>query len=103
MSKTIQRPLACRNAHCGAMCYPAQAEDMFTIWGGNPNKCPDYERRDDLYRQTELFDKIKKAREEMESKLYKGATSTEFIWRNAGVNMCLEIMDKLIAESEEKK
>lgn len=42
--KTIQRPLECRNAHCGAMCSPAQAEGVY-----NPNRCIFYERRDDLY------------------------------------------------------
>ena len=44
MNKIIQRPLVCRNAHCGAMCSPADAEFM-----GNPSKCYKYERRDDLY------------------------------------------------------
>lgn len=82
MSKTIQRPLACRNAHCGAMCSPADAEFI-----RNPNECYNYERRDDLYRQTELLDKIKKAREEI-------------IATNDSTFAIIEILDKLIAESE---
>ncbi len=44
--------------------------------------------------------KVKQAREEMESKLYKGIPETTgFTWQNLGINMCLEILDKLI-ESE---
>ena len=102
MSKTIQRPLACRNAHCGAMCYPAQAEDMFTFCGGNPYKCFNYERRDDLYRQTELLDKIKKAREEIDD-LDRHFDNDYFSSNNDSMFKCsevLEILDKLIAESE---
>lgn len=54
MAKIIQKPLVCREAHCGVMCSPIDAEDMFTFYGSNPNKCPNYERRDDLYRNNEL-------------------------------------------------
>lgn len=97
MSKTIQRPLTCRNANCGAMCYPAQAEDMFTFCGGNPNKCFNYERRDDLYRQTELLDKTKKAREQMLDSKFDGKTVLTY---NDAINDCVKILDKLI-ESEE--
>lgn len=101
MSKTIQRPLACRNAHCGAMCYPAQAEDMFTFCGGNPYKCFNYERRDDLYRQTELLDKIKKAREEMENEVFESLDDDGSDWFTADkVSECMAILDRLI-ESEE--
>lgn len=102
MSKTIQRPLACRNAHCGAMCYPAQAEDMLKFEGGNPYKCYNYERRDDLYRQTELLDKIKKAREEIDSKYddFSGCFCDREQGRNEMIGEVLEILDKLIAESE---
>lgn len=118
MSKTIQKPLVCRNAHCGAMCYPAQAEDMFTFCGGNPNKCPDYERRDDLYRQTELLDKIKKAMEQIiDEKDFAYADFDEYKREVLGVEdaddlpdddfrygmgRCLDILNKLIAESEGK-
>lgn len=99
MSKTIQRPLACRNAHCGAMCSPADAEDLYTMFGGNPNKCFNYERRDDLYRQTEILDKVKKAREEM-AKLTTPPQYHDEDYYICGVDDCLEILDKMIAESE---
>lgn len=101
MSKTIQRPLACRNAHCGAMCSIADAEDMFTFFGGNPNKCPNYERRDDLYRQPELLDKLKKAREEIDD-LDRYFDNDYFSSNNDAMFKCnevLEILDRLI-ESE---
>lgn len=50
------------------------------------------------------LDKVKQAREEMESKLYKGIPETTgFTWQNLGINMCLAILDKLIAESEGKE
>ena len=55
MNKTLQRPLACRNAHCGAMCSSVDAE----FCGCNPSKCFNYERRDDLYKNNELLDKIR--------------------------------------------
>jgi len=56
MIKTIQRPLACRNAHCGAMCSPADAE----FFRSNPSKCYNYERRDDLYMTKSIpSDKVK--------------------------------------------
>ena len=105
MSKTIQRPLACRNAHCGAMCYPAQAEDMFTFCGGNPYKCFNYERRDDLYRQTEILDKVKKARKEIDEldgdylTTYEGASKIGY-GKYVPIEDVLEILDKLISESE---
>lgn len=52
--------------------------------------------------ETISLDKVKKAREEMESKLYKGIPETTgFTWQNLGINMCLAILDKLIAESKE--
>jgi hypothetical protein len=47
------------------------------------------------------LDKVKQAREEMEGRLYKGTPQTTgFTWQNLGVNMCLEILDKLIKEVE---
>ena len=86
MSKTIQRPPACRNAHCGAMCTPAQAE----FWDWTPHGCPHYERRDDLYMDKAIpLEKVKQAREEMEKASY-----TE------SIDDVLEILDKLISESE---
>ena len=115
MSKTIQRPLACRNAHCGAMCCPIQAEEMYRIWGGNPNKCPYYERRDDLYRKTEILDKIKQARKQIiDEKDFAYADFEQYKEEVLGVEAgelpdddfrygmerCLEILNKLIAESE---
>ena len=36
----IQKPLKCRNANCGAMCSPADAE----FWSINPEKCPNYKK-----------------------------------------------------------
>ena len=38
--KILQKPFNCRNAHCGAMCSPADAE----MWSNNPEKCPNYKR-----------------------------------------------------------
>lgn len=95
MNKTIQRPLACRNAHCGAMCSPADAEFM-----GNPSKCYKYERRDDLYRQAEILDKIKQARNEIynlvETVPFTAKTQIEIEFNTK----VLAILDELI-ESEE--
>ena len=39
-NKVLQKPLACRNARCQAMCDSAFAE----VWAKNPEKCPNYER-----------------------------------------------------------
>lgn len=47
------------------------------------------------------LDKIKQAREKMESKLYVGTEeSTGLPVLDLGVTMCLEILDELINESE---
>ena len=105
MSKTIQKPRECRNAHCGAMCCPIQAEEMQTMWGGKPNKCPYYERRDDLYMdkldKSIPLDKVKKAREDIEQAYgdYDGYDPDALCAYSSRVD---EILDKLIAESEEK-
>ncbi len=49
------------------------------------------------------LDKVKKAREKMESKLYVGTEETTgLVCLDLGVTMCLEILDELI-ESEGKK
>ena len=40
-ARQIQKPLKCRNANCGAMCSPADAE----IWSNDPKKCPNYKMR----------------------------------------------------------
>ena len=46
-------------------------------------------------------EKVKQARAEMKSRRYKGTPQgTCFTWQNLGVNMCLEILDKLIEEVE---
>ena len=99
MSKILQRPLACRNAHCGAMCSPADA----SFFGGNPSICLNYERRDDLYRDDKLLDKVKKAREKIDdldryfdNDLYSDNEDSMF-----KCNEVLNILDKLIAESED--
>lgn len=61
-SKILQKPLACRNAHCGAMCSPADAE----FFRSNPSKCCNYEQREDLYMVKSIpLDKVKKAFEEI--------------------------------------
>lgn len=102
MSKILQRPLACRNAHCGAFCCPADA----SFWGGNPSRCYNYERRDDLYRDDKLLDKVKKAREEIDEldgeflTIYDGTNklgSGKYVY----IEAVLEILDKLIEESED--
>lgn len=106
MNKTIQRPLACRNAHCGAMCSPADAE----FFGSNPSKCFNYERRDDLYRKTEILDKVKRARQdiaELDGKYeqinygtyYENKMDSDKYVR---ISEVLAILDKLI-ESEDKE
>jgi hypothetical protein len=47
------------------------------------------------------LDKVKKAREKMESKLYVGTEeSTGLPILDLGVTLCLEILDELINESE---
>ena len=99
MNKTMQRPLACRNAHCGAFCCPADA----SFCGGNPSICLNYERRDDLYRDDKLLDKVKKAREKIDdldryfdNDLYSDNEDSMF-----KCNEVLNILDKLIAESED--
>jgi hypothetical protein len=87
MIKTIQRPLACRNAHCGAMCSPADAE----FFRSNPSKCYNYERRDDLYMVKSIpLDKVKQAREEIK----------QLPITDTAIKLVIEILDKLI-ESEE--
>jgi hypothetical protein len=87
MSKTIQKPLACRNAHCGAMCSPADAE----FSRSNPSKCYNYERRDDLYMVKSIpLDKVKQAREEIK----------QLPITDTAIKLVIEILDKLI-ESEE--
>lgn len=103
MSKIIQKPRECRNAHCGAMCCPIQVEEMQIMWGGNPNKCPYYERRDDLYMDKAIpLDKVKQAREKIR-KAIGAPICGEYIRRghDMGLRESLEILDKLI-ESEEK-
>lgn len=98
MSKTIQKPRECRNAHCGAMCCPIQAEEMQTMWGGNPNKCPYYERRDDLYMDKSIpLEKVKQAREEI-AKVYPKSIFDH----DKALRTTLQIIDDLIAESEGK-
>ena len=107
MSKIIQKPRECRNAHCGAMCCPIQAEEMQTMWGGNPNKCPMFERRDDLYMEKSIpLEKVKQAREEMNDLDYliNDAKYSDRETRVCNVDILVnefyEIMNKLIAESE---
>jgi len=94
MIKTIQRPLACRNAHCGAMCSPADAE----FFRGNPSKCYNYERRDDLYMVKSIpLDKVKQAREEM----YKASHADADGWETViDLEKAFEILDKLIERED---
>jgi len=99
MIKTIQRPLACRNAHCGAMCSPADAE----FFRSNPSKCYNYERRDDLYMVKSIpLDKVEKVREEIQKLVDMcGDDSLADLNTKSGLGLALEKIDKLIAESEE--
>lgn len=103
MSTILQRPLACRNAHCGAFCSPADA----SFCGGNPSRCANYERNDAIYRETDLLDKVKKVREELEEL----ATETLYIYdmENPYISSAVEyvsltevreLLDELIAEGE---
>jgi len=105
MNKIIQKPRECRNAHCGAMCCPIQAEEMQTMWGGNSNKCPYYERRDDLYMDKAIpLDRIKQAREEIANinPVYSTIGDRIPVLKNCDDIKAevLEILDRLI-ESEE--
>lgn len=56
----LQKPLKCRNANCGAMCSPANAE----MWSENPEKCPNYKR--------DNHSEIKEIRAEVESLIPMG-------------------------------
>ena len=91
-TKILHRPQECINAHCGAMCSPIDAE----FCDCNPKKCFKYERRDDLYMVKAIpLDKVKQAREEMYKKHQE--VLSKYGWSN--LNISLEILDKLIAES----
>lgn len=94
MSIVLQRPLACRNAHCGAFCSPADA----SFCCGNPSRCANYERRDDLYREIDLLNKIKQIREEIEEYHNRASDNKQKI----AFNSCLKLIDGLI-ESEDKE
>ncbi len=94
--RVLQKPLKCRNAHCGAMCCPAQAETC----NGEPTKCFYYERRDDLYMPKYVsIDRVKQAIEEMQEKAYY--MDDIYCMKTIKIDDALEILDKLIAESEE--
>lgn len=45
MSNTIQKPLNCRNARCGATCSIMEAG----MWSDNPSKCPGFEYNPYIY------------------------------------------------------
>ncbi len=103
MSKTIQKPLACRNAHCGAMCSPADAEFYSKLFGNNPRKCYNYEQRDDLYQNNELLDRVKSVRKELFMIMDKyNGTGEEILQVYCdGIKTSLKLIDNLI-KSEEK-
>lgn len=87
MDKILQRPLACRNAHCGAVCSPAEA----AFFGSNPRKCFNYERRDDLYKNNnEILNKI---RAEIEQS-YCEVNNDYDQGRNYGLYIATQIIDK---------
>jgi hypothetical protein len=68
---------------------------MQTMWGGNPNKCPYYERRDDLYMDKSIpLDKVKQAREEIQKLRGCSCSCSDGI-----IDDVEDILDKLI-ESE---
>lgn len=94
-SKTLQRPLACRNTHCGAMCSPVDAD----FCNCNPSKCFNYERRDDLYKNNEILGKI---REEIKQN-YCVVNNDYDHGRNYGLYIATQILDKYKAESEDKE
>ena len=112
MTKTIRKPLACRNAHCGSMCSPAQAEASLMVFK-EPRKCPNYER-DDIGYEHEVINKIraeikqKLEQEEFarsvfrhEEKDYTKAeqcTGSIMAYRDV-----LKMFDKYKAESEDKE
>ena len=88
---TIQKPLDCRIAHCGASCNRITVEQMEYLYK-DVTKCPYYERRDDLYMNDltgEVLDKIRAEIVEMRSK------------QNVGVLECLDIIDKYRNEVNE--
>ena len=59
--RMIQKPLVCRNAHCGASCDRMTVEQMCYLYK-DITKCPFYVRRDDLYENdytSKVLDKIR--------------------------------------------
>lgn len=58
------------------------------------------ELEDESPTKTISLDKVEKAREKMENRLYKQPQTTSGAWQNVGVNICLEILDELISERE---
>lgn len=91
--KIIQKPLVCRNAHCGASCSPIIAEQFTGLSQKDITKCPYYERRDDLYMKNHTNierEKIDNAIEEIQGE-YSGNKD----WCN-GLNRALEILKKHI-------
>lgn len=97
MSKLLllQKPLACRNAHCGAMCSPAYAN----FFGNNPSKCFNYERRDDLYRKNDVLDKIRAEIVKLQKMCDKN--DLNLMAQYSAFGMVLHIIDKYKAKGEE--
>lgn len=96
MYKTLQRPLKCRNEHCGAMCCPAQVE----MCNSEPTKCFYYERRDDLYVPKSIsVERIKQAIQVMDDLANHKIKPISFD-QSVAIDMCIDIIKRLIAESE---
>lgn len=64
-NNTIQKPLNCRNALCGATCSIMEAE----MWSDNPNKCPRFEYNPYIYDKAHDADVINKFAETLKSRL----------------------------------
>lgn len=96
MARILQKPLKCRNAHCGAMCCPAQVETC----NGEPTKCFYYERRDDLYVPKSIsIERIKQAIQEMDDLANHKIKPISFD-QSIAIEMCINIIKRLIIESE---
>lgn len=65
MSNTIQKPLNCRNARCGATCSMIEAG----MWYNNPSKCPRFDYNPYIYDKAHDEKVIEEFAESLKSRL----------------------------------
>ena len=90
----LQKPLKCRNANCGAMCSPANAE----MWSDNPEKCPNYKR--------DNHSEIKEIRAEIKHLLNRPSLTHVVGYDKGfvdGIDKVLQIIDRRIEGQTEKE